>query len=183
MAGLREDFPRLGIGRAGKASESVPEIVQGIADCRATRTLRDAPYHLSLLSETLSRAGRTDEALDALSEALGLVAQTEEHWWEAELHRLKGELLLSVATPDASAAEACYRLAIQVAQSQGAKMLELRAAASLARLWRDQASARKLNLLAPVYGWFTEGFETRILRKPRRCSRGFPSRREFENRA
>ena len=99
-------------GAQGGASESVPEIIQGIADCRATRTLRDAPYHLSLLSETLHRAGKTGEASDALSDALVLVTQTEERWWEAELHRLKGEMLLSVATPDVSAAESCYRLAI-----------------------------------------------------------------------
>ncbi|RWO75240.1 MAG: adenylate cyclase [Mesorhizobium sp.] len=148
-------------GAQGRPSESVPEIVQGIADCRATRTLRDAPYHLSLLAETLHRAGRTEEALDALGEALGYVAKTQDRWWDAELHRLNGELLLSLAAPYPTEAEACYRAAIAIAQTQGAKMLELRAAASLARLWRDQGKCTEAHgLLAPVYGWFSEGFGT-----------------------
>ena len=139
-----------------------------MAECRATQQLSDVPYHLSLLAETLHRAGRTDEALDALAEALEFVEETEERWWEAELHRLKGELLLLLATPNASEAEACYRLAIAVAQRQGAKMLELRAAASLARLWRDQGkSTEAYDLLAPVYGWFTEGFSTSDLHEAR----------------
>jgi predicted ATPase len=165
-------------GAQGRPLESVPEIVQGIADCRATRTRRDAPYHLSLLAETLRSAGKIDEALHALSEALAFVAETEERWWEAELHRLKGELLLSLATPDASQAEECYRSAIAVAQRQGAKMLELRAAASLACLWRDQGKCTEAyDLLAPVYGWFTEGFNTsdvskaKLLLEMLRCAR------------
>lgn len=155
-------------GTQGQSSESVPEILQGIADCRATRTLRDAPYHLDLLAETLHRAGRTEEALDALGEALEFVAKTEERWWEAELHRLKGEMLLSLATPDPTEAEACYRSAIEIAQAQGAKMLELRAAASLARLWRDQGKSTEAHeLLAPVYGWFSEGLGTADLKEAR----------------
>jgi predicted ATPase/class 3 adenylate cyclase len=155
-------------GAQGRPSESVSEIAEGIADCRATGTLRDAPYHLSLLAETLHRAGKTEEALEALQDALGFVAKTQERWWEAELHRLKGELLLSLATADPTEAEACYRSAIEVAQAQGAKMLELRAAASLARLWRDQGKCTEAHeLLAPVYGWFSEGLGTSDLNEAR----------------
>jgi predicted ATPase/class 3 adenylate cyclase len=164
-------------GAQGSPSESVPEILQGMAECRATRHRMRAPYHLSLLAETLHRSGRTDEGLRALAEAVVLVAETEERWWEAELHRLKGEMLLSLAIPDASEAEACYRSAIAVAQRQGAKMLELRTATSLARLWRDQGKCTEAyDLLAPVYGWFTEGFnssdvnEAKLLLEMLRCS-------------
>lgn len=97
-----------------------------------------------------------------------LVAETEERWCEAELHRLTGEMLLSLTTPNASKAEACYRSAIAVAQAQGAKMLELRAAASLARLWRDHGKcAEAYELLAPVYGWFSEGLGTSDLNEAR----------------
>jgi predicted ATPase len=150
----------------GHPSESNSEIVQGIAECRATGTRRDAPYHLSLLAETLHRSAKTAEALDALAEAVAIVAETEERWWEAELHRQKGELLLSLTASNAPEAEACYRSAITVAQRQSAKMLELRAAMSLARLWRDQGKSTVAHdLLAPLYSWFTEGFDTRDLQE------------------
>jgi predicted ATPase len=155
-------------GAQGSPSESVPEIAQGIADCLATRARRDAPYLLSLLAETLHAAGKVDEALHALSEALAFVAETGERWWEAELHRLKGELLLSLDIPDALEAEECYRSAMAIAQHQGAKMLELRAATSLARLWRDEGKYMEAHeLLAPVYGWFNEGFGTSDLNEAR----------------
>ena len=167
-------------GAQGRPLESVPEIAQGIADYRATRTLRDLPYHLSLLAETLHRAGKTEEALDTLSEALGFVAKTQERWWEAELHRLKGEFLLSLATADPTEVETCYRSAIAVAQAQSAKMLELRAAVSLARLWRKQGKRTEAyELLAPIYGWFSEGFGTSDLNEARLLletrSGGYPS--------
>lgn len=155
-------------GAQGSPSESVPQILEGMAECRAARHRMRAPYHLSLFAETLHRSGKTDEALRALAEAVMLVAETEERWCEAELHRLTGEMLLSLTTPNASKAEACYRSAIAVAQAQGAKMLELRAAASLARLWRDHGKcAEAYELLAPVYGWFSEGLGTSDLNEAR----------------
>jgi predicted ATPase len=151
------------LGVQGSPSAGISEIVQGMAECRARQQRGHVSYHLSLLAETLHRSGRTDEGLCALAEALVFLEETEEHWCEAELHRLKGELLLSLATPDASEAEACYRLAIAIAQRQGAKMLELRAATSLARLWREQGKCTEAyDLLAPVYGWFTEASALRI---------------------
>jgi len=99
--------------------------------------------------------------LTALTEALTLVAATEERWWEAELYRLQGALLLQLPLPDIGQAEACFQQALDVARRQQAKALELRAALSLAQLWQGQgqrAAARQL--LAASYGWFTEGFDT-----------------------
>jgi class 3 adenylate cyclase/predicted ATPase len=155
-------------GAQGSPLAGISDVVQGMAECRARQQRCHAPYHLSLLAETLHRSGRTDEGLCALAEALVLVEETEERWCEAELHRLKGELLLSLATPDESQAESCYRWAIAVAQRQGAKMLELRAATSLARLWQKQGKGTEAyDLLAPVCGWFTEGFSTSDLNEAR----------------
>jgi predicted ATPase len=99
--------------------------------------------------------------LTVLADAFTLVAVTEERWWEAELYRLKGALLLQLPLPEPGQAECCFQQALDVARRQQAKALELRAALSLARLWQGQgqrATARQL--LAEIYGWFTEGFDT-----------------------
>ena len=101
-----------------------------------------------------------------LEEALALVDQYEERYWEAEIHRLKGELLLARSAANQVEAEACWHKALDVARRQGAKSLELRAAMSLARLWQRQGQrAAAYELLAPVYGWFTEGFDTADLQE------------------
>jgi predicted ATPase len=119
-------------------------------------------YQMTLASEVLHRAGDLDAAWAALAEAEA--AGKAERWWEAEIHRLKGVLLLS--RRDLVESEACFERSIRIAQRQGAKSLELRAAMSLARLWGEQARRREAHeLLAPVYGWFTEGFETADLRE------------------
>ena len=103
-----------------------------------------------------------------VNEALAQVERTGERWYEAELRRIKGELVLSLPTPDQPAAEACFREAIEIALAQEAKSWELRAAMSLARLWAEQDQRRRAgHLLAPVYGWFTEGFATRDLKDAR----------------
>ena len=100
-----------------------------------------------------------------LSEALERVGQTGERWFEAELHRRSGEMVLGLPERDHLAAEACFRRAMAVAQEQSARLWELRAATSLARLWCDQGRrAEARELLAPVYGWFTEGFDTADLK-------------------
>jgi predicted ATPase len=104
--------------------------------------------------------------LTVLTDALTLVATTEERWWEAEVYRLKGVLLLQRSLPDVGQAEACFQQALDVARRQQAKALELRAALSLARLWQGQGqptAARQL--LAEIYGWFTEGFDTADLQE------------------
>ena len=105
------------------------------------------------------------EALKLLDEALARTERLEERWFEADLHRLRGEALLACSPERLSEAEACYHQALAVARSQSARLWELRAATSLARLWRDQGATREAHeLLAPVYGWFTEGFDTADLK-------------------
>jgi predicted ATPase len=103
-----------------------------------------------------------------LREALDRSEATGERWFETELHRLRGEAVLECRPTHSSEAENCYRQALAVARDQGARLWELRAAMSLARLWRDQGRrAAAGDLLAPVYGWFTEGFDTADLKDAR----------------
>jgi predicted ATPase len=119
------------------------------------------PYYLGLMAGVLRGAGSGSEALALLDEALARVNRTGERWFEAELHRLKGEALLAYSSERAGEAEACYQQALAVAHKQGARFWELRATTSLARLWAEHGERQKTHdLLAPIYGWFTEGFET-----------------------
>ena len=123
------------------------------------------PYYLALLGDCCRQVGAVDEGLSVLEEAQTVAGCTGEHWWDAELHRLKGEMLLSQSRYNRSEAKTCFDQALSVAHKQNAKSLELRAAMSLARLWRDQGKVQQAReLLAPVYGWFTEGFDTRDLK-------------------
>jgi len=118
-----------------------------------------------MLAELYGQVGQPDQGLQALAEALEIVETTDEGWWESEVHRLKGELLLLRSRKAADRAARCFHRALEVSRGQRAKSLELRAATSLARLWQRQGKpdpAREL--LAPVYGWFTEGFDTADLR-------------------
>jgi predicted ATPase len=122
------------------------------------------PWHLALLAAAHAQLGDPEAGLAALAEAKTRMGQSGERWPEAEIHRLKGELTLSMAGDDA-AAERCFRTSIEVARGQQARSLELRAAGSLARLWAGQGKRVEAHdLLAPVYGWFTEGFETQDLK-------------------
>jgi predicted ATPase len=124
------------------------------------------PYWLSLMAEAYARTSQVEETSRLLAEALFLVHKNAERWWEAELHRLKGEVLLKQADADEQEAEASFRWALGIARFQEAKSLELRASMSVSRLWQQQGKrdeARKL--LAPVYGWFTEGFDTADLQE------------------
>jgi len=136
----------------------------GSAAYRATGAETQTPYHIALLAEACDIAGHIEEALTLLDEALQIVGGTGERWFAAELHRHKGQLLLRQGHPEA--AEELYRKALSIAREQEAKPWELRAAASLARLRRDQGRrAEARDLLAPVYGWFTEGFDTPDLKE------------------
>jgi predicted ATPase len=122
------------------------------------------PYHIALLASAHEIAGQIEEAVSLLDESLQIVERTGERWFAAELNRHKGRLLLRQGHPEA--AEELYRKALRIAAEQEAKLWELRAAASLARLRRDQGRrAEALDLLAPVYGWFTEGFATQDLKE------------------
>jgi predicted ATPase len=121
---------------------------------------------LALLAEASAQSGQTAEGLEALAAALARLGKSEVQWWEAELHRLRGELLLQHAVAQPGEAEACFQQALAVAHRQQAKSLELRTAMSLSRLWQRQGkSAAARQLLAEVYGWFTEGFDTADLQE------------------
>jgi predicted ATPase len=113
------------------------------------------------MAEVCDHLGHTPEGLQALAEAHTLIEQQEERWWEAEVHRLRGVVLLRQPGTPSAEAETWLQRALDVARRQEAKSLELRAARSLARLWQQQdRSAEARDLLAPIYGWFTEGFNT-----------------------
>jgi predicted ATPase len=141
---------------------------------RSTGAEAQRPHLLTLLAEASGLLGQTEGGLAALEEALTLVEQTGERYYEAELHRQRGELLLrceakSHPAPDSQdqhEAERCFQHALDVARQQQAKSLELRAAMSLSRLWQHQGKrAEARELLAPIYGWFTEGFDTADLQE------------------
>ena len=147
-----------------QSTEGIALLRAGLAALRATGTVTFVPFSLTLLADAEGKAKQRDEGLEHLAEAERLIAETEERWAEAELYRVRGELLRS--GDDAVAAERSFSQAIDVAQQQGAKFWELRAAISLAQLWREQGkrdAAR--DLLAPIYGWFTEGFDTPVLKE------------------
>jgi predicted ATPase len=148
----------------GKTAEGMPLVVQTIARGRAMGAILVFPFLLTVLAEVHALAGEPGEGLDRLAEAAKMVETTRECWAEAEMHRLRGTLLLSMNRH--AQAENSYRQALAVAQRQSAKLWELRAATSLARLWRDQGKRTEAHdLLAPVYGWFTEGFDTPVLKE------------------
>ena len=141
------------------------EIQEGLQVLRATRTEQRKSYLLALLAETYGKAGQADRGLTEIAEGLASAEQSGERTWEAELHRLKGELLLSRSADNQGQAEACFSQAIAVAQRQSAKSLELRAATSFARLLQAQGKSKEAReLVQPIYGWFTEGFDTADLK-------------------
>jgi predicted ATPase len=142
------------------------QVRQGIAAWRATGAALTVPYFCTLLADVCDHLGHTEDGLQALAEAHTLVEQHDERYWEAEVYRLRGVLLLRQTMPQQAEAETCFRQALDVARRQEAKSLELRAAMSLARLWQQQGKrAEAYDLLAPVYGWFTEGFDTTDLQE------------------
>jgi predicted ATPase len=153
----------------GQLEEGLRQMRQGLAAWQDTGALSHRPYHLSLLAEVLAREGQVQDGLTALAEAQTLAEATGERFHEAELHRLRGELLLKQAVEvEESESEACFRRAFAVASRQRAKPLELRAAMSLCRLYQSQGrGAEARPLLAESYGWFTEGFNTPDLQEAR----------------
>jgi predicted ATPase len=157
---LTERDPEPDAGR-GPAEEGIAQMHQGLAALRAIPAEVFRPYGLALLAEASAKMGQREEGLTLLAEALALTNDKEERRWEAELHRLKGEILLAGAAEQHREAEACFRQALDVARRQEAKSWELRAAMSLSRLWQQQGKRDEARqLLAPVYSWFTEGFDT-----------------------
>jgi predicted ATPase len=150
----------------GRGAEGIAQVRQGIATWRASGAAVFVPYMCTVLADVCHSMGYPDDGLQALAEAHTLVEQQEERWWEAEIARLRGVLLLQQPRPLQAEAEACFQRALDVAHRQEAKALELRAAMSLARLWQRQGKqAAASALLAPIYGWFTEGFDTADLQE------------------
>jgi predicted ATPase len=150
----------------GKASDAVQVITSGITTSRSTGATMWVPFYLSCLARAHADLGKFDDAWRCIGEATTAMETTGERWCEAEIHRMAGEIALLSSKPDAAKAEAYFERALSLARAQQAKSWELRAAMSMARLWRDQGkrdAAR--DLLAPIYGWFTEGFDTLDLKE------------------
>jgi predicted ATPase len=142
------------------------QMQQGLAAWRATGAEVLRPYGLALLAKASAKLGQPEVGLTLLAEALAVLNDTGERRWEAELHRLKGEVLLAHTAESDLEAETCFRQALDIARRQEAKSWELRAAMSLSRLWQRQGKrADACQLLAEVYGWFTEGFDTADLQE------------------
>ena len=151
---------------SGRASEAVQLITSALAALRATGTTLFTPVSLSLTAKCYADLGQLDDAGRSVDEATTVIERTKETWFEADVYRIAGEVALKSPQPDVARAEACFERALSVARMQQAKSWELRAAMSLARLWRDQGKVQQAReLLAPVYGWFTEGFDTRDLKE------------------
>jgi predicted ATPase len=154
------------VAAQGQREAGLAQMRQGLTGWQASGQAVFRPWFLGVLAEACAHAGQLDEGLRLVTEALEVMQQSGERAWEAELYRLKGELLLARATGHDTEAETCFRQALAVARRQEAKSLELRAAMSLSRLWQQQGKrAEAHELLAPVYGWFTEGFDTADLQE------------------
>jgi predicted ATPase len=150
----------------GQAQAGMDQMHQGLSAYRATGAEQARSYWLALLAEAQGTMGQPAEGLMTLTEALMLVDTTGERWYESECYRLKGALLLQQNTDNQAEAESCFAQAMAIAQNQQAKSFELRAATSLARLWQRQGKREEAyDLLAPIYGWFTEGFDATDLQE------------------
>jgi serine/threonine protein kinase/type II secretory pathway predicted ATPase ExeA len=160
----------------GKCEEGIEQLHTGLAACRKMGVAMDHPYFLALLAEAYHLNGEPEKGLNALAEALAAVRSSRAFFYEADLYRLKGELLrkaeqgrgnVSPGLLDAPP-EACFLKAVEIARQQGSKLLELRAAVSLSRLWREQGKAAEARqILVEIYGWFTEGYDTADLQEAR----------------
>jgi predicted ATPase len=150
-------------GNPSDALQMLPTCITALRSSGATTWVL---FYMPWLALAYAQLRKSDEARQCISEALELIEKSNQRGIEAEVHRVAGEILLMSATPNEKAAEEHFERALTVARQQQAKSWELRAAMSLARLWRDQGKVRQAReLLAPVYGWFTEGFDTRDLKE------------------
>jgi tetratricopeptide (TPR) repeat protein len=149
----------------GKALETIRLMVPTITSAQSTGSTLWVPFYLSSLARAYAEVGRFSDAVRSIEEATTMLRTTGERWCEAEANRIAGEIALLSPEPYVAKAEAHFQRALAVARQQQAKSWELRAAMSMARLWRDQGKVSEAReLLAPVYGWFTEGFDTRDLK-------------------
>jgi len=160
------------LAEQGQETEGIAQLGHGLAAHRATGAEVGRPHHLALLAEAYGKVGQREEGFAVLIEALATVKRTGERFYEAELYRLKGELTLKQSVVQGressvqTEGEECFRRAIEIARRQSAKSWELRATVSLARLWQQQGkTAQAQQMLAELYGWFTEGFDTADLKE------------------
>jgi predicted ATPase len=141
------------------------EIHQGMELLRLQQVGVYMPMQITLLAETEAEAGRPEAALATINSQLAATERTGQLWYLSEVHRARGKILLECRPGDVAAAEAAFVRAVDISREQSAKLFELQAAASLARLWSDQGKrAEALDLLAPIYSWFTEGFDAPVMK-------------------
>src|SRR5262249_27772813 len=153
------------LAQQGQAKEGIEQLQQSMQAFRATGAEINQPYGLALLAEAYGTMEQPEAGLTVLTGAPALVDTTGERWYEPELYRLKGTLLLQQHGDHQAEAESCFHHALEVARIQQAKSFELRTATSLARLWQQQGKRKEAyDILASVYHWFTEGFDTADLR-------------------
>ena len=149
-----------------KVSDAAQVIAAGLTALQATGAATFVPWHQTYLARAYMAAGQFPDAWRCIREGMKAMENRKDKWFEAEVHRVAGELALASLEPNAAKAEQYFEHALAVARQQQAKSWELRATMSLARLWRDQGKVQQAReLLAPVYGWFTEGFDTRDLKE------------------
>jgi predicted ATPase len=150
----------------GRASDAIEMLISTIAAHRATGATNFLPFYLLHLARAHAELGQFEAARRCIGEAMTAAETAKEKWGEAEIHRTAGEIALMSPEPDAAKAQAHFERAIAIARAQKAKSWELRTATSLARLWRDHGKRQQArDLLAPIYGWFTEGFDTADLKE------------------
>ena len=168
------------LAMTGRASEAIELLTAGLAAHRATGSTLFIPFYLLYSARAGAELGQFDDAWRCIGEAMRAMETTKETMHQTEVNRVAGEVALKSPQPDTPKAEAYFERALAVARKQQAKSWELRAAMSMARLWRDQGKRDEArDLLAPVYGWFTEGFDTLDLKRPRRCSMSCTPDNEF----
>jgi len=149
----------------GEAIDAVSMIGAGIAMWRSTGATASLPFFQSYLAKAHAMLGQFDEAQHHIDQAMATIESTGERVWAVEVQRLAGEVALLSPRADATEAQTHFECALATARQQQTKSWQLRASMSLARLWRDQGKTQQVRqLLAPVYGWFTEGFDTRDLK-------------------
>jgi predicted ATPase len=170
-AGLGAYFQGWAQARGGDLAGGIGEMRRGLAACRTTGAQAYVPYNLALLADMYRAANDAAEARKLLDEALEQLGKTDARYCEAELLCIDGELKLAMPEPDRKGAEDAFRRAVALARTQGAKAVELRAAMCLAFLWSVQGKRSEAReLLAPVYGWFSEGFATVTLTQAKQLS-------------
>jgi predicted ATPase len=150
----------------GQAKDAVQLITSGMTALRSTGSTLWMPLHLPYLARAYAELGQLNNACRCIDEAIAAAEKAKERWHEADIYRMAGEIVLMSSESDAAKAEAYFERALAVARKQQAKSWELRAAMSMSQLWRDQGKRNEArDLLAPVYDWFSEGFDTRDLKE------------------